>query len=339
MGMAPNVSGGGVKAVVAAHRNERFGDLPDSEVRRLVEGLGSLQEGDLGVSVVVACGGRAVPFLRDILLHGRRMSVADGRRRLVLALAELGAKDVLLEYLRSEKHTSDPILRFAEETVESAAARALARWQTDEVFEELLYSASKRALPGVIEGLATFGRPEAIPYLIRALEDDVGRCPVIDALRQFGDSAWPQLIQAAQPPTASQEIESPSSLLRRRTAAQLLAEADLPADKWPEVRGLLQDEDNEVGASAARMALRIGGEEDTSVAVRRLCDGLASTNWLFRSEVEDCLVEHFGRVRRAIECEIVRHESGLKRQQDNDRVLTCLKRVSDRASNERGEHH
>ena len=52
-----------------------FERLSDDGIRELIESLSSLHEGELGVSMLVACGERAVPHLRDFLLHGRPSSV------------------------------------------------------------------------------------------------------------------------------------------------------------------------------------------------------------------------------------------------------------------------
>ena len=86
-----------------------FQDLSDEEIQELVESLNSLHEGELGVAMLVACGKRAIPLLRRFLLHGKPSGIFVPRQRAVRALAELGAKDVLLEYLVFERHIADPM--------------------------------------------------------------------------------------------------------------------------------------------------------------------------------------------------------------------------------------
>ena len=48
-------------------------------------------------------------------------------------MAELGARDVLLEYLAMEEDITDPIVRQAEDVVKNTAARALAAWCSEDV--------------------------------------------------------------------------------------------------------------------------------------------------------------------------------------------------------------
>ena len=117
-----------------------FQDLPDREIERIVEGLDSLLEGDLGVAMLVACGERAIPPLRQFLLHGKPSTVFVGRQRAVKALSELGASSVLLEYLTAPKTIEDPTLRYSEEAIENTAAREPAKWdqqQFDYAAEDL----------------------------------------------------------------------------------------------------------------------------------------------------------------------------------------------------------
>jgi hypothetical protein len=87
---------------VEAESKRRFRDLSDGEVWQLVESLNSLHEGELGISMLVACGERAVPALRSFLLYGKPSGIFAPRQRAVRALAELGAKDTLLESLPVE---------------------------------------------------------------------------------------------------------------------------------------------------------------------------------------------------------------------------------------------
>jgi hypothetical protein len=317
---------------MAVNEGERFEDLPDEEIRRLVQTLNSLQEGELGIAMLVACGQRAVGPLRDFLLHGRPSGVAEPRQRAVRALAELNAADVLVEYLRTPKGISDPVVRLGEEAVENTAARALAKWPTEEVFEELLYLLSRRTLSGVIETLSLFRRPEPIPYFITALGDDIGRLPAEDALRSLGEIAWPALAEAARTPDPSLENESPSSLLRRRCAARILAENDLSAELWPKLQPLLYDRDIEIAASTARIAFTADAHGVFPLAVRRAMDALEHAHWLTKVEVEDCLVEHFQAVEAFVEAEIRRREDGLPRDRwARDSVRCSLHRIKSRA--------
>jgi HEAT repeat protein len=314
---------------MAAKRSVEFTGLPDEEIRKLVDSLSSLHEGELGVSALIACGPRAVPPLREFLLHGRPAGIFEPRCRAVRALAEIGEKDVLLEYLTVPRAITDPVIRLGEEAVENTAARALAKWPTDEVFRALLSILADRSLPGVIETVASFRRPVAIPYFIRALEDDVGRRPAEDALRVYGVSAYWALLEAVLTPVPSDGDESPSSRLRRRSALRLMAELQLSRDGWPAFRILLDDFDQEIAFIVAKIALRIGPAADRQTAAQRLINALASDNWLVRMEAEDCLVENFSTFRDLVGREIARREAAASR---NDTVLAGLHRLQHRAN-------
>jgi hypothetical protein len=309
-----------------------FHDLSDEEVRHLVDSLNSLREGELGVTMLVAVGERAIPSLREFLLFGRRRSIPEPRQRAVRALAELGAKGVLLEYLRAPRHVTDAVVRFAEEAVENTAARALGKWQSEDVFQVLLDIASKRALPGAIETLGMFQRPEAIPCLINALGDDFGRRAAEDALRSVGEAAIPGLVEAARTPDPSRQSESPSSILRRRRAVRVLADCALAPEAWPRLQPLLWDSDHEIAAAVSRIALRVGAKADHAIAFQRIVDALEYVDWLTAIEIDDSLVEHYHELRPSIEAALERRSSTLSPEERiRDRVINTLTRARQRA--------
>ena len=97
--------------------SKAFRDLSDDEIEELVQSLNSLHEGELGVDMLVACGRKAITPLQRFLLQGKRSGIFVPRQRAVRALAELGAKDVLLDYLTSEDHIVDPVAAHGEEAV------------------------------------------------------------------------------------------------------------------------------------------------------------------------------------------------------------------------------
>jgi HEAT repeat protein len=127
------------------------------------------------------------------------------------------------EYLSSSRRISDPSVRFGEEAVQNIAARALRKWHSNDVFQELLYLVSTHPLVGAVEALGTFRRREAIPLLVQALGDDVARRPAENALRALAEMARSALVDAARAPEPSAEAESRSSLLRRRSAVRILS--------------------------------------------------------------------------------------------------------------------
>ena len=195
----------------------------ETEIERLIAGLDSISEGELGISLLVACGEQAVLPLRRFLLCGAPKSVYVGRQRAVRALGQLGAVAALIEYLTAEKRISDPILRYSEEAVENSAARELQAWKTEEVFSALLQVINRRPLRGAVEAIGSFGRPEAVPALIRHLEDDVARSAAEEALRLLRAVAVGELIATVRSPEPSATRELPGSLRRRQSALKVLS--------------------------------------------------------------------------------------------------------------------
>ncbi len=96
-----------------------------SDIQLALDRLKSLHDGDIGVLEIVACGRRAIPALRALLLEGESSGIYHPRCRAVEALSALGAHDVLIEFLGSPREMADPVNRTGEEVVISAAARAL----------------------------------------------------------------------------------------------------------------------------------------------------------------------------------------------------------------------
>lgn len=276
----------------------------NADIQKLIESMQSIQDGELAADALVGIGQRAVPLLRKFLLFGRPSTVHQPRQRAVRALAELGAKDVLIEYLTSRRPIVDAAVRFGEEAVENTAARALAAWKTEDVFQTMLAIARSRTLPGIIEALGVFGRSEALPYLIAALGDDVSRRDAEHALRSMGDMALSGLLDAARTPDPSRRDESPASLVRRRSALRLIASFPGTPETWPKIEPLLMDDDVEIAVSAATLALKLGDDANKRLAVRRLIDVLPAANWLIQSEIEGLLLENFSFASGLIQQEI-----------------------------------
>ncbi|NPV04645.1 MAG: hypothetical protein HPY67_07925 [Syntrophaceae bacterium] len=193
-------------------------------IEQLVRELEDLHRGGRAVDELAACGESAVGPLRDYLLNGPPSHIFQPRQWAVQALARLGAWPVLLEYLEMPRSIPDPVTRFGEEAVENTAARALAARQTEEVYRVLLRLAGRRFLPGVIEALGSFRRPETAPLFVAALGDDLCRAPAEQALRQLGPAAIPALRRASRRVRGSRTAETPTDTLRRTCALRLLAE-------------------------------------------------------------------------------------------------------------------
>jgi hypothetical protein len=312
---------------MAAMNTGGLQNLSDEQLEKLVASLNSLHDGDLGIPLLVACGKAAIRPLRHALLHGRAGSVFVPRQRVVWALAELGAKDVLLEYLARKKEIADPVVRQGEEAVENTAARALAAWPTEDVFNALLQKLSVRLMPGAIESLGRFQRIEPLPHYIRALEDDFCRPSAEDAIEKLGEEARAALIDAARTPDPSGSYESPSSIFRRRSALKLVSKLAMSPADWDQLAALLRDRDPEIVARTAWVGLEAGNGQDKQHAARCLMDALPRVDWLLQAEIESWLFENFDVAQETIVEEVTRRQADTRETQARDNVLRLLMAV------------
>jgi hypothetical protein len=299
----------------------------DPGVRRLVKCLESLVDGQSAIDELVACGSRAVPLLREFLLWGRITSVPQPRMWAVDALALLGARDVLIEFLCAPRRIVDAQLQFAEDAVRNTAGRRLGAWRDDETFEFLLEFCKRRNLPGVIETLAEFERAEAIPCLDRALEDDMCRIAAEDGLRRLGARSRSALLISAVTPLPSADEEIPSSLCRRRAVSALLAEIGVERQNWAALRPLLTERDPELVARLARIASAVADPHDRAAAAVRLVDVLGALPWFLWKEGEESLAALAPESMPAIDAELTRRSSKPPLARAQDEVLRTLLRL------------
>jgi HEAT repeat protein len=226
------------------------------KIERAIAKLKSLQDGDAGVIDAIACGRQAVPALRQILFERERSGLYQTRCRTVEALGGLGDSDVLIEFLETDRIITDPVERVGEDAVINAAARALPNIHDPHVFALLLRLARHAHLTGVIRALGTSGRAEAVPALIAALEDDASRPTAETALRSFGRRTKGALLNAATMQLPVPECESPSSVRRRRSALNLLAEIGVTRQGWAILRHLIDDPDAKIATLACETCLK-----------------------------------------------------------------------------------
>lgn len=242
----------------------------DERILELIGQLESLQRGEEAAGRLVACGRAAVEPLRHYLLEGRPSSVAQPRCWAVQALAGIGATDVLIDYLRYGRTTSDPVLRFAEETVQRTAALALAADRTEEVFQLLLEFTAKHPVAGVIEALGEFERREAVPVLLDACEDDFCRPWALTALARVAERNRDLLIDSVLTPTFVDGEERPRSVRRRRALVELLRSVSLQPDDIHRLSGLINAEDPELAIQGAVIAMSSEFATDVERGRRRL---------------------------------------------------------------------
>ena len=262
----------------------------NADVQRLVHCLQSLLEGQSAIDDLVACGPRAIPSLAELLLAGRIVSVPEPRVWAVEALGRLRARDVLIEYVEAPSRTSDPQLFMAEDAVKNAAARWLGSWRDERTFEVLLGLCRKRNLVGAIEALGGFERVDGIPCFDRALEDGMCRMAAEGALRRLGARARPALILSAISPLPNADEETPSSLIRRRTVLNIVADLGVGTNDWIELRPLLAEHDPEILVRIAIIASTAANSADRSQAASRLLEVLPRIPWHASKDAEQALL-------------------------------------------------
>ncbi len=242
----------------------------------------------------VSIGAPAVPVLRELLFERDSAGIFEPRVRAVQALAALSATNGLKEFVRRWKRPSDPVERFGDEAVLGTAARFLGATVTEEVYLILMAVGRKHPVPGVIEALGGFGRPESIPIMVRALADDVSRTAAEQALRILGEAAISALIEAALRPVANfWGFEIPSSVRQRRSALMLLLEFGVTRDVWDLIRGLASDSDDEIAVRACAIGLTAGTSPDQRDCARLMVALLQRVRWPLHQEIEDCLIGNF----------------------------------------------
>jgi hypothetical protein len=312
-----------------AGRKHADSDIPpvDPEVRRLLACLQSLVDGQSAIEALAACGPRAIPPLREFLLSGRVTSVPQPRMWAVEALALLGARDVLIEYLQAPGRVVDPQLQFAEDAARNTAGRRLSAWRDNETFEILLDLCRKRNLPGLIETLAGFERAEAIPCLDRALEDDMCREAAESGLRKLGPAAKRALLLSAVTPLPNAGEETPSSLRRRRSVLGLVAEIGVERRNWAELRPLLAESDPELLARLAQIASYVADPTDRASVAVGLVGALGRLPWFVWEEAEEALVALAPQSVPAIDAELIRRSLKAPLVRARDEVLRTLLRM------------
>ena len=294
------------------------------EIQSFVRDLESLQGGGFAAAALVGCGERAIGPLRSFLLDGQPRGIFQPRQLAVETLAELGAKDILIEYLLQSRKIEDSAIRFGEDAVLSTAARELGRWKTEDVYEALKKISNDRLLTGIVESLGAFARQDSISYFLWALGDGICRQAAEDALHKIGETARPRLLEAARNPNPSAEDEGPSSLQRRRKVLQILAELLPSITDWEALRPLLDENDAEIVVATARMGLKICPPNDRQFAIQRVIEALPSADSFVQTEARKCLAENFSIAQPQVDAEIARRCTASHKERGLDVVLRLL---------------
>jgi hypothetical protein len=236
-------------------------------IEALIEKLQSIQEIDQAAIELISIGARAVPALRQFLLTGKPSTVFQPRMAAVEILGQIGAKNVLLEFLRTSVQTSDPAVRFGEIAVRSTAAREIACWPGDDVNTAIMDILRESPLPGACDAAGQLRLNSAAPYLVDALADDVSRPRAMDALRRIFPAASSLLIEATLLWLENgREGENPALYSRALPAARILSEADLSAEEAAKLDPLMESGDPEIVACVAGVQLRQPHRDATRIA-------------------------------------------------------------------------
>jgi hypothetical protein len=257
----------------------------EQRVHALVAQLGSLLDAPEASARLVAAGRSAIEPLKEFLIEGKPRSVPEPRIWAVRALAGLGADDVLLEYLRRPIASDDAILRFAEESVRNAAARALANTDYPGIDDILLDLAGAEHLPAALTAIVSRAPDAAMPILTSALEDDFARDAASEALRRSGGAAREALIRSA----IDRGNGSEASLRRRRAAVDLLRQLEFDLRTWDRLQPLLDESDPPLVCTAAQVGVSAGA--DPVRIAYRLLEMLPNVGWEWLSTVEDMIVQ------------------------------------------------
>jgi hypothetical protein len=260
----------------------------EERIRDALRRLRALREGDLAVLDLVELGRVAVDPLRQFVLN-EPGGLFQPRCQAVEALAALGAKEVLLDFLAHPREAVDPVVQTGEEALANAVARSLAKWQDEDVFMALLAAGRHRPLAGIVEALGHFRRSEAIPVYDAALFEDFSRPEAEDAFRKLGRSVAPHLLWLTGVRLPSAETETESSKRRRRSALRLLAE--MPEDGEPpaELHALATDADPRVALLACSICLPRVRPDAREHLIGRLVGFLGSNDWILAAEAREML--------------------------------------------------
>jgi MFS family permease/HEAT repeat protein len=248
---------------------------------------------------ILAAGRGAVPALAAFLA-GAPSVLPQPRVAAAECLGALGGEAALAALLtvveRSHRSIRDPVVALAEESVRNAAARQLAHFDDPRIVPTLQTALSDDHLIGAGESLAVLGATAAIPHLVECLEDDAKRKLALEALRRFGADAVPELSRALVTAHQVEGTETPSSIIRRTCAAELLGDLRAHAAQ-PALREAAADIQEQVSTAAALALAEIAPAETDA---RPLLVGLDSPDVTIQAACETALTRLGSSARDAV---------------------------------------
>jgi HEAT repeat protein len=245
---------------------------------------------------LLAKGEKSVPVLVEFLRTSRISTVPEGR---LLAVEGLGilkgpeARDALIEVAtRQLAAIADPAVRLAEESVVSAASRALADFDEPRVREVLLGLLEAKPLVGVAEAFEKLKDERAIPGLIAWLGDDFVAEAAARALVAIGRPAIPLLQNSLNKKLLRYGSETGISARRRARVLEVLESVAEP-DELDSLEALLFDPVEAVRWNTVRILVRCGARTKRKRAIQFALRFLDSADSRIRYECEELLRSNY----------------------------------------------
>lgn len=286
----------------------------ENETRILTERLLDPSRSNTALLELLGRGKQSVPALVEFLRTSKPSTVSEGRVLAVEGLSILKgpeALDVLIEVAtRQLAAILDPVVRLAEESVSSAAARALGDLEDPGARETLLRLLAGKPLLGVAEALEKLKDERAVPGLIVWLEDDFVAEAAGRAMVAIGPTAVPHLLKSLDHRHMIQGTETRMSQRRRARTLRILEELAQPCEIVL-AAGCLEDSAECVRWNAAQMFVRRGTGTLRQYALEVALEFLDSADNQIRADCEELLKSNFEIGREKIEQEIF-----LRRQMD-----------------------
>jgi len=308
--------------------------MPGREATKaLLEQLGDPSRSNQALLALLMKGEDGVRAMAEYLVSSKPSSLPEARLLAVEGLSILKGPEALsaLISVASERldEISDPVIRLAEETVASRAARALADFPNPRAREALLKLLEGKPLVGVAEAFEKSWDLRAIPYLVSWLEDDFVAEPANRAIRHSGRFAFIDLLDSLREKHTQFDRETGMSQRRRARILEILADILRP-EEVNLIEDLLDDPAETVRLNASRAVLNKGNCAQQERAFRVALGLLDSSDREVRASSEEVLLEHFDVGHQLVGQEIQRRElAGEPAQQffPKESTLAILHRI------------
>lgn len=262
-----------------------------SRISELIEQLDSIVAGEVAIDALLAVGPSAIRPLAEFLIVGKPRTISLPRCRAARALGSLGSCENLVSYFQNYRCPHDPAVLFAEDAVRSTVAEELLGWRTESVYNVLCDAARQRATAGLIYAVGQFDRPESLPLLFDALEDDLCRDQAETVLRVGPETTREYALRTLHNLTET-HIEGAAARFRLRAILQLLAEVGVPSYEWTDLARFLGSSDPDVVIAMARIGTKCEIPSASLPLVNALLGLGDGVNWFQESEVIQLLEAH-----------------------------------------------